>query len=383
LSTQCGKSFMSLDDLRRRIDSIDDQILTLLEQRAEVVSHVARTKQDRRLPVHDPEREREVLERLAGRGAGHFPREAIVAVYREIMSACLAMQAPVTVAFLGPEGTFSHIAARELFGLAARYVEATTIEGVFDAVRRDAAAYGVVPIENTTEGSVTWSADALLEGGLFIRRELVLDVSHCLLGHVDKLTAVERVYSHPQALAQCRAWLAKNLGGAQLVQTSSTAGAAREAAVDPGGAAIGSSLAGELAGLPVLRDNIQDRAENATRFVVLAREDAPRTGDDKTTLGFALRDEPGALRKALEIFDAEGVNLSRIESRPSRQKAWEYVFIVDVEGHREDLGVTRAVTRLRAQSESVTLLGSYPRHDRDVRPVHDGGPAPVAPAAGG
>ena len=377
---------MSLDDLRGQIDSIDDQILTLLEQRADVVSHVARTKQDKRLPLHDPEREREVLERLAGRGAGHFPREAILAVYREIMSACLAMQAPVTVAFLGPEGTFTHIAARKLFGLAVRYSEATTIEGVFDAVRRCAALYGVVPIENSTEGSVTWSADALLEGGLFIRRELVLDVSHCLLSHADKLTAVERVYSHPQALAQCRAWLAKHLAAAQLVQTSSTAGAAREAAVDPGSAAIGSSLAGDLAGLPILRSNIQDRAENATRFIMLAREDAPRTGDDKTTLGFAVRDEPGALRKALEIFDAEGVNLSRIESRPSRQKAWEYVFLVDLEGHREDAGVTRAVARLRAESESVTLLGSYPRHDRDVRPIEAGGAGPeppIAAAAGG
>lgn len=365
---------MSLDDLRRRIDVIDDQILSLLEQRASVLSDVARSKQAKGLPLHDPEREREVLERLAGRGAGHFPREAVLAVYREIMSACLALQAPVTVAFLGPEGTFTHIAARRLFGLAARYSEATTIEGVFDAVRRGAAAYGVVPMENSTEGSVTWSADALLEGGVFIRRELVLDVSHCLLGHPRELTAVERVYSHPQALAQCRAWLGRNLATAQLVQTSSTSAAAREAAADPAGAAVGSSLAGELGGLPILRANIQDRAENATRFVMLAREDAPRTGDDKTTLGFALRDEPGALRKALEIFDAAGVNLSRIESRPSRHKAWEYVFLVDLEGHREDAAVARAVALLRAESESVTLLGSYPRHD----PA-----APIDAAAGG
>ena len=357
---------MSLDDLRRRIDSIDDQILALLERRADVVADIAREKQGAGLAAYDPERERAVLDRLAAR-AGRFPRASVVAVYREVMSACLALQAPVAVAFLGPEGTFTHIAAREIFGLAARYVEAVTIEGVFDAVRREAVAYGVVPIENSTEGPVTHAVDALLDGGIFIRRELTLEIAHCLLSRAPGLTAVERVYSHPQALAQCRGWLAKYLGGAQLVQTSSTAGAAREAAADPAGAAVGSSLAAELFGLPVLRERIQDRTENMTRFVVLARADGPRTGDDKTSLGFALRDEPGALRRALEIFDAEGVNLSRIESRPSRREAWEYVFLVDVEGHREDPALARAVTELRARCESVTLLGSYPRGTRRTR----------------
>jgi chorismate mutase/prephenate dehydratase len=359
---------MSLDDLRSRIDAIDDGILDLLERRALVVEEVAREKQAARLPVYDPEREREVLERLAARGAGRFPREAIAAVYREVMSACLAMQAPATIAFLGPEGTFTHIAARRAFGLAARYSEAATIEGVFDAVRRGAAAYGVVPIENSTEGSVTHAVDALLDGGVLIRREIVLPVAHCLIGLPASLPAVERVYSHPQALSQCRAWLAKNLSSAQLVQTTSTAGAPREAAADPAGAAIGSSLAAELSGLPVLRERIQDRDENATRFVVIAREDAPRTGDDKTTLGFSLRDEPGALRRALEIFDAEGVNLTRIESRPNRRRPWEYVFLVDVSGHRDDPPVSRAVTNLSSRCDTVTMLGSYARHGDGTTP---------------
>ena len=276
----------------------------------------------------------------------------------------------MTVAFLGPEGTFTHIAARRLFGLAARYSEAAAIEGVFDAVRRGAAAYGVVPIENSTEGSVTHAVDALLEGGVLIRRELVLPIAHCLLGLPPSLPAVERVYSHPQALAQCRGWLAKNLSAAQLVQTASTAAAAREAAADPAGAAVGSALAAEIFGLPVLRARIQDRRENATRFVVLAKSDAPRTGDDKTTLAFALHDEPGALRRALEIFDAEGVNLSRIESRPSKQRPWEYVFLVDVAGHREDASVARALASLAPRCASVTLLGSYARHD--ARRTRDG-----------
>jgi chorismate mutase/prephenate dehydratase len=358
---------MDLDDLRHRIDTIDDEILALLEQRADTMAGVARAKEEDGLPAYDPERERAILERLAQKGTGRFPRESIVAVYREVMSACLAIQAPIAVAFFGPEGTFTHIAARQLFGLAARYVDAATIDGVFDAVRRSAVAYGVVPIENSTEGSVTHAVDALLEGGLFIRRELVLEIAHCLLSTADRLTAVERVYSHPQALAQCRGWLAKNLSGAQLVQTASTSTAAREAAADPAGAAIGSRLAGELSGLPVLRERIQDRTENATRFVMLAREDGPRTGADKTTLGFALRDEPGALRRALEIFDASGVNLSRIESRPSRRAAWEYVFLVDLEGHREDEAVARALRELRSRCESLTLLGSYPRGSAETR----------------
>lgn len=363
--------FMDLEDLRLRLDTIDDQILALLERRADVVAGVAHAKKDAGLPAYDPERERAVLDRLAQRGAGRFPRESIVAVYREVMSACLSIQSPLTVAFLGPEGTFTHIAARRVFGLAARYAETATIEGVFDAVRRAAVSYGVAPIENSTEGSVTYAVDALLEGGLFISRELVLEASHCLLSRASGLSAVERVYSHPQAFAQCRGWLAKNLSSAQLVQTSSISGAAREAAADPASAAIGSSLAAELFGLPVLRERIQDRPENATRFVVLSREEAARTGDDKTTLGFALRDskKPGALRRALEIFDVTGVNLTRIESRPSRHKAWEYVFLVDIAGHREDESVARAVAQLRSQSESVTLLGSYPRSAQSS--VHD------------
>ncbi len=352
---------MSLDDLRKQIDTIDDRILALLEDRANVVSHVADAKRGSNAPYFNPERERAVLDRLALKGAGKFPREAIRAVYREVMSACLSLQAPMQVSFLGPEGTFAHIAARQLFGLAARYAEATTIDNVFDAVRRGVAMYGVVPIENSTEGSVTSAADALLDGGISIRRELVLDISQCLLSFAPSLTSIQRVYSHPQALAQCRLWLAKNLSAAQLVQTTSTSAAAREAAGDPAGAVIGSSLAGELHGLPIVRESVQDRAENATRFLLLAKDDAPRTGDDKTTLAFSLRDGRGALRHALEAFDVAGVSLTRIESRPHRTKAWEYVFLVDAEGHREDDGFAKALEILNSRCETVNVLGSYPR----------------------
>jgi chorismate mutase/prephenate dehydratase len=352
---------MSLDDLRRSIDGIDDEILALLEKRAAVVTDVARAKQAAHVATYDPERERQVLARLTAKSDGRFPADAIRAVYREVMSACLALQEPVRVAFLGPAGTFTHAAARELFGLAARYTEAGTIESVFDAVRRAEVAFGVVPIENSTEGSVTHAVDELLAGGVLIRRELVLEVSQCLMTKAAGVTSIQRVYSHPQALAQCRLWLAKNLPGAQLVQTTSTAAAVREATTDEGGAAVGNSLASEIYGLPVIREHIQDVPENATRFVLLATEDAAPTGHDKTALAFSLRDGRGALRRVLEVFDANDINLTRIESRPSRQKAWDYVFLADLEGHREDAGVKQAVLQLTERCPMVKLLGSYPR----------------------
>ena len=357
---------MSLEDLRRRIDRIDDEILALLEARADLARDVAREKRSSNSATYDPERERAILARLEARSAGRFPREAIRAVFREVMSACLAVQEPVKVAFLGPVGTFTHAAARELFGLAARYTEATTIDSVFDAVRRGDATYGVVPIENSTEGSVTPAIDALIEGGVLIRRELVLEIGQCLMSMATGLTQIERVYSHPQALAQCRVWLAKHLPNAQLVQTASTAAAAREALADSAGAAIGSPLAAELYGVPVLRDNVQDLAENATRFVMLASEDAPRTGRDKTTIAFAVHDQQGALLRVLEIFRDHGINLSRIESRPSRQRAWDYVFLADLAGHREDENVRAALAELSAKCPMLRNLGSYPRHDAPV-----------------
>jgi chorismate mutase/prephenate dehydratase len=352
---------MSLDDLRKRIDFIDDEILQLLDQRAGVMGEVAREKNQKQAPTYDPERERQVLARLEAKASGRFPREAIRNVYREVMSACLALQEPVRVAFLGPAGTFTHAAARELFGLAARYIEAATFDGVFDAVRKSHAAFGVVPIENSTEGSVINVVDALIEGGVQIRRELVLEVSQSLLSRAAGLTEIQRVYSHPQALGQCRVWLGKNLGTAQLVHTPSTAAAVREAAEDGSGAAIASRLAGELYGLPVLRDRIQDQEENATRFIVVATEDAPRTGRDKTTLVFSVNDGRGALRRVLEIFDDAGINLTRIESRPSRQKAWDYVFLVDLEGHRDDEAVRGVLATLEQRCPLVRHLGSYPR----------------------
>lgn len=354
-----------LADARKRIDSLDDEILDLLGRRAGVARDIAEAKHAAAMPVfHDPERERRVLERLIARGSDQFPADAIRAVFREVMSACLSVEQPLQVAYLGPEGTFTQVAARQLFGLQARYRECATIEAVFEAVTSKDAAYGVVPFENSTEGTVSMTSDALFEGELLIRQELVLPVAHCLLSHAPALSQITMVYSHPQALAQCRSWIAKHLPRAQVVQTTSTAAAAREAQTDLRTAAIASEIAAELHGLPIVRANIQDRAENATRFVVLGREDAPPTGRDRTTIAFGVPDKRGALRRVLAVLEDADVNLTRIESRPNRRRAWHYIFLVDLEGHRRDEAVSRALTAVKKTADFVKVIGSYPRVER-------------------
>jgi chorismate mutase/prephenate dehydratase len=355
----------SVDELRERIDAIDDELLDLLDKRARLVRDVFKKKKDNAQAIHDPEREQQIFERLERRleklrGAA-FPVASVRPVFREVVSACLSLEEKLSVSYFGPQGTFTHMAAQSAFGMAARYVEAATIPAVFDAVSQGATTYGVVPFENSTEGGVTFTLDSFLETDVMIRRQVVLDVSQCLVGRHDDLGRIERVYSHPQAIAQCREWLFKHLPRAQLVVSLSTSSAAREAASDDGAAAIASRLAAELAGLTILREGIQDRKENATRFVVLSKTDAPPTGSDRTSLLFSTRDERGALRRALEIFDAEGINLSRIESRPRPGERWQYVFFTDLEGHRLDANVTRALARLETKCDMVRVLGSYPR----------------------
>lgn len=265
------------------------------------------------------------------------------------------------VAFLGPAGTFTHETARQLFGVRAEYVALSTIDAVFDAVRLGDVPRGVVPIENSTEGSVTQALDCLLEGGVFIAGEHVLEIAQCLASAAGDLARIEHVYSHPQAFAQCRRWLSANLPGAERIDAASTAAAIRQAADDEQGAAIGSRFAAELHGVPVLRERVNDVEHNATRFAVLAPHDADPTGDDRTTIAFAVHDERGALLRVLEVFDHNGINLSRIESRPSRQRAWDYVFVADLEGHRRDANVARAMSALATSCPMFNTFGSYPR----------------------
>jgi chorismate mutase / prephenate dehydratase len=354
-----------VDELRQGIDAIDDQIVELLEQRAKLASDIGKEKASVDGAMHDPERERAVLARLEQRHAGlatqAFPNSSIRPIFREIMSACLSVETSISVAYLGPSGTFSHMAARSAFGLAAHYVEAQSIPAVFDLVLRKGAEYGIVPIENSTEGGVNLTLDCFLDYDIKIRGELVLEIAQCLVGRQSDLTKIQRVYSHPQPLAQCRKWLSEHLPMAQLVVSSSTSAAARQALEDESSAAVASALAAELNDLQILRHNIQDRAQNATRFVILHDSEAPPSGRDRTTLLFGAPHERGALRRILEIFDGEGVNLTRIESRPGRGKLWEYVFFCDLEGHQKDAPVAAALARLTQTSAMVRVLGSYPR----------------------
>jgi chorismate mutase/prephenate dehydratase len=260
---------------------------------------------------------------------------------------------------MGPPGTFSHIAARNAFGLAARYLDFPTIGAVIDQVARGGVTYGVVPIENSTEGGVTATLDTLVEADVMIRGELVIEVAVCLIGRQTELSRIRRVYSHPQPLAQCRNFLARELPHAEVVSSASTTAAIHEAEIDESAAALGSRLAAELYGLPVVRDGVQDRSQNATRFVILAKTDGPPTGNDKTSIVFSTPHAQGALRRALQIFDEEAINLTRIESRPALGQRWEYVFFTDVVGHRTEQPVARAIERLKQSCSFVRLLGSY------------------------
>ena len=272
---------------------------------------------------------------------------------------CLSSKGPV--AFFGLLGAWTHMAARNVFGPSVEYRENATIAHVFEAVSTGATEFGVVPIENSTEGGVNQTVDQLLTRDLHIAGEVVLDIAQCLLGQGRDLSGIRRVASHPQGLAQCRRWLAEHLPDAEQVASLSTSAAAREASRDPGLAAISSALAAELNGLNVIREGIQDSAENATRFLVLARHDGARTGHDKTSLVFSTAHIRGALRQVLEVFDRAGINLSRIESRPAPGRRWEYVFLTDLEGHRLDPAVAAALEELEQQCSMMRVLGSYPR----------------------
>ncbi len=353
-----------LAGLRSKIDAADDEILRLLNQRAQHVRRVADLKTAIQVPFYVPSRERQIAERLAAANPGPFPTESIRSVFQEIFSACLTLEKRVRVAYLGPEGTFSDIAVKKQFGLSARSVPMGTIPSVFEEVERGNADYGVVPVENTTEGMITHTLDTFLESDLKVCAEIALEVNMCLLARADVTVAqIERVYSIPVALAQVRRWLSANLPSATLVESRSTAEAARLARDDARGAAVGSELAAKLNELVVLRRKIEDLAHNMTRFLVLGRDQAEPTGKDKTSLLLVTRDEAGILYRVLGAFAQRGLNMTKIESRPSRRRAWEYVFFVDIDGHERDAPVAAAIADVRQASETVKVLGSYPRAD--------------------
>ena len=352
---------MSLLDLRNSIDSIDNRILELLNERARYVMEVGRLKQAESRDFHVPSREREIYERLAAANPGPFPNEAIRSVFREIISASLALEAPMRVAFLGPKATFSHLAAMQQFGLSAELVPQKSIPAVFEEVEKGKALYGVVPVENSTEGVVSHTLDMFMESELKISAEVLLEVSHFLLSKTGRMEDIKKVYSHPQPLAQCRKWLEENLPHIPVVDVASTTMAAQIVSEDYSAAAIASEYAGSVYDLKVVRERIEDQVNNFTRFLVIGKKIADAGSDDKTSLMFAVKDEPGILYRMLEPFASRGVNLCKIESRPMKKKAWEYIFFLDLVGHISTPTVQEAVEDLKGYCQFVKLLGSYPR----------------------
>jgi chorismate mutase/prephenate dehydratase len=340
---------------------MDAQILDLLNRRARIVIEIAEEKKRRKVGFYVPEREEEVYRRIDSLNQGPLPKDAIRAIYREVLSASLSLERPLRAAYLGPPATFTHLASMKKFGSSAEFIPMKGISDVFLEVEKENADYGVVPVENSTEGMINHTLDMFVDSDLKIFGEIFLEVSHTLLSATGKLEEIERVYSHPQALAQSRKWLEANLPKADLIEVFSTAAAAEMSKKDAGGAAIASDLAADLYRLRRVQSRIEDYAQNYTRFLIIGSHSGPRTGNDKTSILFSMRDQVGALYRILEPFAQRGINLTSIESRPSKIKAWEYIFYVDFEGYVEDTPAQEVLTSLKEECFMLKVLGSYPK----------------------
>jgi len=358
----------ALESIRERIDGIDSQLHELINERARLAQQVGISKHasGHTVDFYRPEREAQVLRMALERNQverGPLRDEEILRLFREIMSACLAQQEPLKVGFLGPEGTFTQQAVYKQFGHSVRALPLTSIEEVFHEVEAGTADFGVVPIENSSEGTVNNTLDMFLTSPLGICAEVELRIHHNLMGRMAALGDVRRICAHPQALAQCRGWLAENFAGVEKVPVSSNAEGARRARDEDGTAAIGPMAAAELYGLNVLVPEIEDRADNTTRFLVIGRKTFPPSGQDKTTLlvSGAHTDAPGALFRLLGPLAKHGISMTRIESRPSRRRKWDYVFFIDVEGHAAAEPLATALGQLKGQASLCRVLGSYPR----------------------
>jgi chorismate mutase/prephenate dehydratase len=350
-----------LDKQREQIDKIDAGIVQSLNQRLAIAHEIGKIKQESGADFYDPAREAEVFKKLEALNNGPLNQSALNAIYREVISASIALEKELQVAFLGPEATYTHQAVLKNFGVSLNATPMKTISDVFSAVEAGDCDYGVVPIENSTEGAVFHSMDELVESDLKICAQVYLPIEHCLIAQ-SPLEEIKEVHSKDQALGQCREWLRRNLPNAELVESHSTASAVEIAAKRPEVAAIASSIAAELNNVSVVQKGIQDNSENVTRFLVIGKTEVRPLGEgnDKTSLVISLKDQSGALEKALMPFAKRGINLSKIESRPSRKKAWDYFFFIDLIGHIEEDSVQEALEELKECSSFVKWLGSYP-----------------------
>ena len=353
----------NLDSIRQRIDELDKQILSLISERARCAQAVASVKREisEGADFYRPEREARILRNILERNDGPLNDEEMARLFREIMSACLALQEPLNIAFLGPEGTFTQQAALKHFGHSVQTTSLNAIDEVFREVESGACQYGVVPIENSTEGVVNHTLDMFLQSPLKISGEVELRIHHHLLSTSDRLGGIDRVYAHQQSLAQCREWLDVNLPTAERVTVSSNAEAARRVVSEPMAAAIAGDTAAKKYRLSVLKSNIEDHPDNTTRFLIIGRPNAAPSGNDKTTVLVSARNKPGSLYQLLEPLAHHQVSMTRIESRPSHCVNWEYVFFLDMEGHAEDENVKAALDELKREADLFNVLGSYPR----------------------
>jgi chorismate mutase / prephenate dehydratase len=350
---------MSLQKLRKEIDGIDKRIISLLNTRARVTSCVAKLKLDAGKSVYSPDREREVLKRITLLGKGPLGPRALEAIYREIMSASLSSAKPLRIAYLGPQASFSNLAAIKRFGSQVDHLACDSISEVFLEVERGNADYGVVPIENSIEGAISYTLDMFIDSDLKICNQIILDVSHNLLASCPE-NKIKKVYSNPSVLGQCRLWLEKNLPLAERIEVSSTTRAAQLASKEKNSACIASLLAAKLYKLGVIASDIEDSPHNITRFLVIGNTDVPATGNDRTSVMFSIKDKVGALHDMLLPFKKHRINLTKIESRPSKKKAWDYYFYLDLEGHANTSRVKKALEELEGKCKFLKILGSYP-----------------------
>jgi len=357
----------TIDGLREDVTTLDREIVALLNKRAGFSRDIGNIKIEEGLAVYDPAREAMVYDSLAAINQGVLPENALMAIYREILSVSRALQAPVGIACLGPEASFSHLAVRSHFGSATSISMQKTIYQVFDAVERGKADWGVVPVENSLEGAVNLTLDRLISTPLKIRGEILLRISYCLLSAGPGLDRIRKVYSHPQALAQCQNWLRVHLPKADLIEMESTAAAAASIAERPESAAVGSRMAAEVYGLNVISENIEDHASNTTRFLIMGTGKGLPTRSDKTSIIFGTPHTPGALYRALRPFAERGINLLKIASYPvkdsgrERSSSWEYILFADAEGHEEDGHVENCLQDLKNATTFIKILGAYPQ----------------------
>jgi chorismate mutase/prephenate dehydratase len=349
-----------LENLRQQIDRLDAQIIALLNDRARVVVEVGRIKQTQGGPIYAPDREKAVLEHIRRLNRGPLSNRCLDAIYRELMSGSFALEKPLRIGFLGPEGSFSHAASVRKFGGSVEYVPLADIPGVFEEVVRGHADYGLVPVENSIGGGVVDTLDAFLHSSAKICAEVLITIHHNLLAK-EPWEQIKTIYSKPEVFSQCRAWLSTTAKSKDIQPAPSTSRAAELAAQAPAVAAIGSELAGELYGLRVLFENIEDNPDNVTRFFVIGREPARRSGDDKTAIMFTTAHKPGALAEVLDVFKENGINLTDIEKRPSKKVNWEYYFFIDAQGHADDDAMKTAIDQAAKHCLQLTVLGSYPR----------------------